>query len=135
MTFNLTVKINIITTVFVLVALQANVKQCSKEITLYIKSQGADEITNFEKRFRELKKVLPPCGFVGYVTDEKLTAKEFSLTQYALFPIIVERNKEHNLIVGNFRDPSINSEFFAEQNLKLLDDFGNGIMLFTRRAK
>jgi len=130
----LTKKIIIIITVFVIVAFQANLKQCSKQMKLYYKSQGADEITNFEKRLAELKNVLPPCGFVGYVSDEKLTAKGFSLTQYALFPIIVERTKAHNLIVGNFQDPSIDSEFFEDRNLKLLDDFGNGILLFSTRT-
>jgi hypothetical protein len=124
----------VVITVFVIVALQANVTQCHKEIVSFRKFQGKDEITNYERRFRALKNVLPPCGVVGYITDKTLTAKGFNLTQYALLPVVVERTTDRNLVVGNFHYPTINSAFYTKRNLELLNDFGNGVMLFRGRT-
>jgi hypothetical protein len=130
----LSTRIKVVITVFVVVALQANVKQCWKGMDLYKRMQGEDKITSYISRFRVLKQVLPTCGVVGYITDDRLTAKGFSLTQYALLPIVVEETTEHRLVVGNFRSPSIDSALYSEQKLELLNDFGNGVMLFRGRT-
>ncbi|MHC4459279.1 MAG: hypothetical protein ACYS0I_19735 [Planctomycetota bacterium] len=127
-------RIKVVITVFVVVALQANVKQCWKGMELFKKFRGKDEITSYVSRFRGLKKVLPLCGVVGYIADDTLTAKGFSLTQYALLPVVVEQTTDHKLVIGNFRSPTINSAFYSEQKLELLNDFGNGVMLFKGRA-
>jgi hypothetical protein len=123
----------VVVTVFVIIALQANLKQCRKEIRFFHELKGKDEISNYEKRFLSLKNVLPPCGVVGYITDETLTAKGFSLTQYALLPVIVERTTDRHLVVGNFHNPTINAAFYSNRHLELLSDFGNGVMLFRGR--
>ena len=127
-------RIKVVITVFVLIALQANIKQCWKGAVHYRKSGGKDEISQYLSRFDALKQILPPCGVVGYTSDDPLNAKGFSLTQYAVMPVIVDQTADHALVIGNFRSPQIHSALHTEHRLELLKDFGNGVMLFKGPA-
>ena len=123
-------RIKLVIAVFVVIALQANIKQCWKGVTLYNQRRGMDKISVYLKRFHALKQELPPCGVVGYLSDNPLTSKEFTLAQYAVMPVIVDQTTEHPLVIGNFRSPAIGSTLVSEHGLELLEDFGNGVMLF-----
>ena len=123
-------RIKAVIAVFVVIALQANIKHCWKGATLYNKQRGKDKISIYLNRFLALKQELPPCGVVGYLSDNPLTSKEFSLAQYALMPVIVDQTTGHPLVIGNFRSPTIDSTLVSEHGLELLKDFGNGVMLF-----
>ena len=94
----------------------------------------------YEKRFEGLRKELPRRGTVGYVTDVR--PEEFStnpvhgaryyLTQYALSPVLVDNNCDHELIIGNFhRHPSESTA--GPMQFILLKDLGNGVVLLRNK--
>jgi hypothetical protein len=113
---------------------------------------GRDEITLSEQRFGELRKVLPPRGVVGFVSDEMEVngnqepidktqrgwwlapeVKKYYLTQYALAPLIVVRGTDKPLIVGNFSN-GWNETITRAHGLTPLRDFGNGVVLFEKKT-
>ena len=106
------------------------------------KTIGRDEITLYEKRFEGLKKMLPPHGVVGYLSNKRVedirfdaTAAEYYLTQYALTPLVVVYSPNYPLVVGNFRQAVIDPQIYTSRDLVPLKDFGNGVMLFRREKK
>ena len=98
-------------------------------------SGPADATEYSEGRLSELRKRLPARGVVGYVTDAPDDEKDrsFYRTQYSLSPIIVERTTETELVVGDFKDRGAASEVASENNLLLLEDFGQGVVLFKQK--
>jgi hypothetical protein len=95
-----------------------------------------DQISRYEARFDELKTLLPSTGSVGYVTSEHLPSGEaklhYGLTTYTLSPLHIERTASHTFIIGNF--PNIEAgDIPLFENLILVKNFGNGVMLFTRK--
>jgi hypothetical protein len=81
-----------------------------------------------DQRFAELKTMLPDRGVVGYVGESGSPAEVgYYLAQYALAPLVVDRSPNHPLVVGNFRI----STPPPPENLKLVKDFGNGVLLFA----
>lgn len=108
------------------------------------KVPGKDEITLYEKRLEELKKLLPPKSVVGYITDTKVNfnppyspedviqVKNHLLTQYSLAPVTVAKNSNHDLVVGVFEDPKIDPDLFVNQGLRVVQNFGNGVVLFKK---
>jgi len=103
-----------------------------------------DRISQYEKRFEGLKKILPAHGVVGYLShrqaqDIRFDAEtaDFYLTQYALAPLIVIYSSERELVIGNFRASGVDLEILTDKNLTLLTlirDFGNGVMLFRHET-
>ena len=90
-----------------------------------------DDVTQrSDLRFAQLKAVLPEQGVVGYLGDSRESPADYYLAQYALAPLVVERSINRALVVGNF--PS-SPPSFAEHNLRLIRDFGNGVLLLAPR--
>jgi GT2 family glycosyltransferase len=100
-----------------------------------------DEITRYEGRFLELREALPIGARVGYVTapvdsasdggDDpgRLAFRRYLLAQYALLPATVLADADAELVVGNFESGhSVDSA--ATAGLRLVRDFGGGVMLF-----
>ncbi|MFH0796998.1 MAG: hypothetical protein V2A65_08095 [Candidatus Omnitrophota bacterium] len=108
------------------------------------KVPGKDEVTLLEKRLEELKKVLPPKGVVGYITDTEVNfsppyspedvirVKNHLLTQYSLAPVIVAKDQNHGLVVGVFENPKIDPDLFVNQGFRVVQNFGNGVVLFKK---
>lgn len=102
-----------------------------------------------EERISLLKPYLPPTGEVGYVTgveNEKIFAYEKSfrnveyvaqyvLTQYTLAPLIVRNSPDLPLVVGNFLDGPPPPGIAERHGLTVLRDFGDGLILYGRRAR
>lgn len=88
-----------------------------------------DELAQRSDRFAQLKAVLPARGVIGYVGDtgESGTASYY-WTQYELAPLVLDRSANHPLVVGNF---SSSSTAISVEKLRLLKDFGNGVLLFA----
>src|SRR6266446_2947302 len=63
-----------------------------RTITFDLSFVGNDEITLYEKRFENLRKMLPSQGVVTYLDDNK-NFKEYYLTQYTLAPLILSNPK------------------------------------------
>ena len=72
----------------------------------------------------------------GYISDyddnTSEDGKAYSMTQYVLAPIILERGIKRRFIVGNFQSTKPNVKAYEKQNLSLLMDCGNGVFLFER---
>ena len=113
-----------------------NAIELRKGLRFFIKPKGTDKITIYEKRFYKLLELLPKHGVVGYVSnnfdDPGEDKKAFYLTQYAIAPTILVREKSRPLVVGNFND-KVKTEEFEKYGLSLSKDFGNGVMLFVRK--
>ena len=84
-----------------------------------------------DQRFAALKARLPASGVIGYLgeTGDFGTA-DYYLAQYALAPLVLDLSPRHSLVVGNF--PS-SPPFGIPQNLRLVEDFGQGVMLFAAK--
>ena len=100
-----------------------------------------DRISQYERRFEGLKKILPTHGVVGYLSHRQAQdirfdagTAEFYLTQYALAPLIVIHSPERDLVIGNFGAFRVDPEIFKDRDLTLIKDFGNGVMLFRRET-
>jgi len=80
------------------------------------------------QRFAALREALPQRGVIGYIGQSKDSVGHYYLAQYALAPLVVDSSPNHPLVVGNFpTTPPPN----LPANLKLLRDFGNGVLLLT----
>ncbi|MBI3781729.1 MAG: hypothetical protein HY278_11840, partial [candidate division NC10 bacterium] len=105
--FDYSTRVTIGIILLMLFVLISDVRLLKETVSLDASSMGSDTITRYEKRFDGLKKILPPYGVVGYITDaeaEDATFNDYFLAQYALSPVIVVNSPDRELVVGNFRD-------------------------------
>jgi hypothetical protein len=80
------------------------------------------------QRFAGLREALPQRGVIGYIGQSQDSVGHYYLAQYALAPLVVDFSPNHPMVVGNFpTTPPQN----LPTNLKLLRDFGNGVLLLT----
>jgi hypothetical protein len=103
-----------------------------------------DEVSEYDRRLAPLRDRLPRDAVIGYLSDPALATvskaegrkqyRKYLLTRYALVPVLVLRNQQPMLIVGNFDDPS-SAEQAGRLGLDPVEEFGNGIVLFRRRAE
>lgn len=118
--------------------------QLSKEL-ISTKFNGIDLVTQHEKRYQEIRKALPQNTTVGYISslsdpknilsvaDTTHEVQEYYLAQYALSPVVLERGKDHSLVVGDFYRPDIKIEI--DKNLTIVKDYGNGVLLLKNNLK
>ena len=67
----------------------------------------------YEQRFKHLKNEIPKDMIVGYMTDRGgvySTPIDWWLTQYVLAPLVIYRDIDRELIIGNFSNSGIISE-------------------------
>lgn len=92
-----------------------------------------DRAGNPDRRFEALRRELSGRQHVGYISDHEShgdPAERYFLAQLALAPVVVELDTSPDLVVGNFSwegPPSV------PPDLVLVHDYGDGVMLFTRR--
>ena len=93
---------------------------------------AADDIAKrSDQRFAALKARLPASGVIGYIGETgDFATPDYYLAQYALAPLVLDLSANHSLVVGNF--PSF-PPFGIPQNLRLVEDFGQGVMLFAAK--
>ena len=107
-----------------------------------IPKRGGDPISKFEDRYTELKKHLPARGVVGYIMDgppemvltDNSAQAEYFVTQYTVTPVILQNNHDEALVIGNFHNTASLKKALSSANLKVVKDFGGGLILFERRA-
>jgi hypothetical protein len=125
-------------------ALSTSARWVQKVVHAGDRLRAPDEASEYDRRLAPLRERLPRDAVVGYLSDPlpatvsmaegRLHYKKYLLTRYALAPVLVIRNQQPTLIVGNFNDPS-SVEQAARLGLERLEDFGEGIVLFRRRAE
>lgn len=86
-----------------------------------------------DQRFASLKARLPDYGVIGYLGETGDSATpDYYLAQYALAPLVVDHSPDHPIVIGNF--PS-SQPADIPPNLRLVQDFGNGVLLLARKDK
>ena len=97
-----------------------------------------DNFTRFERNISLLKEDLPLRGTVGYFNDiepEILYSQEIWRTQYAISPLIIQKNLDHQFIVGVLHPSVPERTRYEERNMSLIKDYGEGITLLQRHKK
>jgi hypothetical protein len=119
----------------IICALFVNI-QALAEIILFPERLTRD-ISQYEKRFKKLREILPAEGAVGYISDEQEDKNDarYQVAQYALAPVIVARSLEQNIIIGNFSDASARPGIYEKGGLVPIRDFGGGLVILTRENK
>ncbi len=140
------------TTLLLLLTLVSNVRLLKSAVTFGSTSIGSDDISMYEKRFDNLRKVLPSYGTIGYLCDfdpkileigavvanEKIK-EEYRWTQYVLSPLIlrpVTANALQGLQFALHTSPEFvkNKKISTNDGLRL-EDFGNGVRLYRTGMK
>ncbi len=108
---------------------------------------GDDMVTAWDKRLRKIRPLLPESGVVGYLADWDIPGAqfgssdqevEFLLAQYTVAPVVLERGKDHPVILGNFSDngdPNKLPEVQATLGISLSQPYSNEINIFTGEGK
>lgn len=91
---------------------------------------ATDEVSRrSDLRFARLKAALPQRGVIGYIGQEGESGlPAYYLAQYALAPLVLDRSLKHPFVIGNFTSSTGAS---SVENLRLLKDFGDGVLLFA----
>lgn len=97
----------------------------------------SEDITFYEKRFKNLTRVLPSNGTVGYVSDcvENVYTinTRLYIAQYALAPVIIVKSADAQFVVGNFCDSVITPGSNYELIFNSCKDLSKGVALFQRK--
>jgi hypothetical protein len=92
----------------------------------------ADVAKGSDQRFAALKAALPSRGVVGYIGQSGALARgDYYLAEYALAPLVVDDSTKHRIVVGNF--PSTAPAHDWAENLQLVNDYGDGVLLFANK--
>jgi hypothetical protein len=120
-----------------LACLLSTAREAIQAPNLNSQKAAPDEVSaRSDRRFSELRQSLPGTGVVGYMGEPGPSAiPDYYLAQYALAPLVVDQSTNHPLVIGNFPSspqPAIPGD--ATSQLKLIRDFGNGVMLFAKEG-
>jgi hypothetical protein len=100
-----------------------------------------DNVAQFDRSLRELRKMLPQKGTVGYIAakpagdilDDADETRRYYLTQYSLAPLVVTLGTAPSLVIGDSAGGAISG--VQDSGLVLLRNFGNGVMLFRKSSE
>jgi hypothetical protein len=89
-----------------------------------------------DERFAAIKGSLPERGVIGYIGEPgALALGDYYAAQYALAPLVVEHSAKHPLVIGNFPSAHSSPPSTADDaNLRLIRDFGDGVLLFANKG-
>ncbi len=126
----------------IIFALLANIRLFKKSRLYDLKDLGNDQVTLYEKRFDGVKRYLGSVNIVGFITDiddkrpptDIEFARRYFLTQYALSPIIVLKDYNHDIIIANFHNYDSELPDSIKEEFTLLKDFGKGLKIFKRES-
>jgi hypothetical protein len=93
-----------------------------------------DEYSSYEKRFKCVKKHIYSNIVVGYLGDST-TNYGYNLAQYALAPNIIVNSPATMIVLGNFDNDGGNYFGCSAKGLSIINDCGNGVVLFKREIK
>ena len=97
-----------------------------------------DIVTRSEQRFHGLRAVLPKSGVVGYLSDARgpmEKTRSYYLAQYALAPVVIAQDTNHELVVGNCASALGVARLASASGLKVVRDFNNGVALLRRESQ
>ena len=92
------------------------------------------------ERLREVIAMVPAEAVVGYISDSPLDqgrdAARFAGARYALAPRLVvphDSAQKQDWVLGNFSKPVDVVRIQRENRVKLVKDFGSGVMVFRSK--
>jgi hypothetical protein len=101
-----------------------------------LKKGYKDSVGEYSLRFPDVKPFLPASGVVGYLGDQKekdmQSVMAFMLAQYNLAPVVLEQGARHEWVVGSYISAPPTPDRLRELHLKIVRDFGNGVVLYRR---
>ncbi len=88
-------------------------------------------------RLAGVRDVLPPgAAVVDYVSDaapgSTLDSALFDSAQYTLAPLLIERGRGDDWVLGDFSTPPGMRAALADSSLRAVRDLGNGVVVFRR---
>jgi hypothetical protein len=90
------------------------------------------------ERFRGVVDAVPAAAVVGYITDLEPTDRSapiiFRTAQYTLAPRLLQPGAGQEWVIGNFSKAIDFRAFGAGKGLQLVQDYGNGVVLYRRGA-
>lgn len=82
---------------------------------------------------------IPRSAIVGYVADihdgSTAALAMFNSARYALAPRLLVEGTDRDWVLGNFAKPADYAALARERGLTVVQDFGNGVVLFGRTPK
>lgn len=151
MKFDYTARVRAGIILIIVFALYSNLQMLLGSVQFDLSFVGNDDITQYERRFDEVRKMLPRHGAVGYTGDalnnadgspNAVALRNWYLAQYTVAPVVLSTLPGHRLFLIN-RNTDVNSDpspkgGFTIQELgfgnKILD-FGNGVKLLSSESQ
>ncbi len=100
------------------------------------------QIAAQENRFRELKQALPPVPVFGYLSDAAPSDVKgqamFFGAQYTLAPRVLVREEavpRYEWEIANLTQPGAAAALGRMMGLRLVRDFGQGVVLYHKEAR
>jgi hypothetical protein len=103
-------------------------------------AMATEGMARYEKRFVEVRNLLPRFGVIGYLSDptndkgvtQGLYDRRYHSAEYHLAPLVIVDSLEPDVILGNFFSPQAMEKAVAEHKLVVLRDFGNGVFILGK---
>jgi hypothetical protein len=87
-------------------------------------------------RLAGVMETVPRTAVVGYVSDLQGSSTAalamFNSARYALAPRLLVEGTDRDWVLGNFAKPADYTAIARERGLRVVQDFGNGVVLFGR---
>jgi len=87
-------------------------------------------------RLAGVMEAVPRTAVVGYVSDLQGSSAAaqamFNSARYALAPRLLVEGTDRDWVLGNFAKPADYAAMAPERRLRVVQDFGNGVVLFGR---
>lgn len=103
-------------------------------------AMATEGMARYEKRFVQVRNVLPRFGVIGYLSDptndkgvtQGLYDRRYHSAEYHLAPLVIVDSIEPDIILGNFFSPQAMEKAVAEHKLVVLRDFDNGVFILGK---
>jgi hypothetical protein len=87
-------------------------------------------------RLAGVMEVIPRTAVVGYLSDSQNSSAAalamFNSARYTLAPRLLVEGTDRDWVLGNFTKPADYAALARERGLRVVQDFGNGVVLFGR---
>ena len=106
-------------------------------------AMATEGMARYEKRFAEVRNVLPRFGVIGYLSDptndrevtQGLYDRRYHSAEYHLAPLVITNSLEPDVILGNFFSRQAMEKAVAEHKLVVLNDFDNGVFILGKGGR
>jgi hypothetical protein len=87
-------------------------------------------------RFVDFRVIVPEDAILGYLNDlpadDAVGSSMFFAAQYVLAPRLLQKTGSYDMVLGNFTRPADFAALGRKHGLRIVRDFGKGVVLFRR---